>query len=120
MGLAANSAVFTSLMNEVFSGIIGIDVFLYLDDVISESKSVSNHFQTLREVFSRLGQAGLKVKFSKCCFLQKEIKFLGHVLNSQGIFTLDDKVKAVANFPRPQSLENVHRPWAGPGNMARK
>ena len=38
---------------------------------------------------------------SKCRFLQREIKYLGHVLSHEGIKTDPDKIKCIKQYERP-------------------
>jgi len=35
----------------------------------------------------------------KCSFLKKEIKYLGHVVSEKGIFTDEEKISCVKNWP---------------------
>ncbi len=86
---------------------IGNTVYIYLDDIIIASKDVHSHMETLRQVLERLKKVGLKIKMTKCEFLKPRIKFLGHVVDEQGINTVDDKVAAVADFPKPKTVNNV-------------
>ncbi len=106
-GLKGAPITFSRMMNQLFSGMIGNNLFVYLDDVICFNKTIEDHFETLNEVFNRLQQANLKAKLSKCVFLKKNISFLGHRVDSEGIHTADDKINAVKLFPQPKSIENV-------------
>ena len=106
-GLKGAPITFSRMMNNLFSGMVGNNLFVYLDDVICFNKTVEDHFETLHEVFNRLQQANLKAKLSKCVFLKKTISFLGHRVDSEGIHTADDKINAVKLFPQPKSVENV-------------
>lgn len=50
-------------------------------------------------VLERLGEAGLKVKQSKCQIFHREVAFLGHVVLGQGIATDQDKIRVVRDWP---------------------
>ena len=106
-GLRNSPLTFMRLMNTVLSGLIGKDVFCFLDDVIIASNSISEHLHTLSLVLSRFEEAGLKIKLSKCAFLKSEVKFLGHKVDKRGIQTLDDKVAAVKQFPVPTNADQI-------------
>ena len=106
-GLKSAPLTFQRMINTLFADMLGNSVYAYLDDIIIASKSVESHLQTLRSVLQRLHEAGLRVKLSKCEFLKSRITFLGHVVDSEGIHTMDDKVSAVKNFPQPRTIENV-------------
>ena len=103
-GLRNAPLIFQRLINEVFRGMLGKNVFAYLDDVIVVDKNVPDHLSRLSDVFARLKSAGLKVKLTKCQFLKKRLAFLGHVVDSEGLHTSDCKIKAIVDFPRPSSV----------------
>lgn len=44
----------------------------------------------------------LYAKFSKCEFWLQEVKFLGHVISSEGVAIDPSKIEAVMNFGRGQ------------------
>uniref|UniRef100_A0AAV2MC89 Reverse transcriptase n=1 Tax=Knipowitschia caucasica TaxID=637954 RepID=A0AAV2MC89_KNICA len=56
------------------------------------------HLQHLEAVFRSLGQYGLKLRPEKCQLFQRQVKFLVHVVSSQGVSADPDKT---ACSPRP-------------------
>ncbi len=107
MGLRNAPLTFQRRVNSLFSGLIGNGMFCYRDDLISVSKDLESHLHKLDLVFTKLEEAGLKAKLFKCDFLKFRIEFLGHVVDGEGIHTLDSKINAVKHFPTPQNVENV-------------
>ena len=65
------------------------------------------HLHNLGCVLGRLREAGLRVKPSKCRFLQKEVKFLGHVVSENGISTDPGKTEAIQKWPVPLSRREL-------------
>lgn len=59
-------------------------------------------------VFSRLIHHVLKLKPSKCQFLQKQVKYLGHTVSEGGVAPDFDEVKAVADWKRPETVRELH------------
>ena len=106
-GLKGSPLTFTRLVNTVFHGLLGKNVFVYMDDVLVATDSIEEHLEVLQEVFSRLRAAGLKLKLSKCDFLRKEIIYLGHVISQRGVRVNPKKIDAIARFPEPTSKRNV-------------
>lgn len=49
----------------------------------------------------------LYAKFSKCEFWLREVHFLGHVFNENGIHVDPSKIEAVKNWKAPTSLSKV-------------
>ncbi len=107
MGLRNSPLTFMRLMTTVLSGLIGQSVYCYLDDVIIASKDLNEHLQLITEVLTRFSKAGLTIKLNKCQFLKRDIKFLGHRVNGDGIHTSDDKIKAIRDFPTPNSVDDA-------------
>lgn len=106
-GLKSAPITFQRMMNTIFAEEIGKDVYVYLDDVIICGKDLRSHLGSLESVLLKLRDSGLKAKLTKCEFLKSRIKFLGHVVDGDGIHTVEDKILAVKNFPQPKNAENV-------------
>lgn len=92
---------------------------IYLDDVLVYSQNFKDHLHHLRLVFDRFCEAGLKLKPSKCHFGQKEVKYLGHVITTEGIQPDPEKVKVIQEYPAPTSVKEV-RAFMGLTNYYRK
>ncbi len=107
MGLRNAPLTFQRMVNSLFSSLIGNGMFCYLDDLIIVSKDLVSHLHKLDLVFTKLEEAGLKAKLSKCDFLKSRIEFLGHVVDGEGIHMVHSKISAVKHFPTPQNVENV-------------
>jgi hypothetical protein len=84
-GLCNAPATFQRLMALVFSGLIGLDCLIYLDDIIIFGPTFEVHIIRLEKVFARLQAENLKIKLSKCKFGLAAVKFLGHIVTVDGI-----------------------------------
>ena len=82
-GLCNAGATFQRLMDVIMSGLTFEVCLTYLDDVITFSSTIEDHFVRLRMVLKRLRDAGLKLKPSKCNLLQVSVEFLGHVVSGE-------------------------------------
>eukprot|EP00731_Ephydatia_muelleri_P003764 Em0001g3764a len=90
-GLSNAPATFQRLMEQVLAGLHWSTCLVYLDDIIVFSRTVADHLDQLRDVFTRLKNAGLTLKPSKCHLLQMEVRYLGHVVSGKGIQTDPEK-----------------------------
>ena len=104
-GLTNAPATFMHLMQQMFRKYLDESVIVFLDDVLIYSKSKEEHQKHVRTVLQTLRENQLYAKLSKCDFFKKEISFLGHVVNRDGIKMEQTKVDAVKQWPQP---ENVH------------
>ena len=61
----------------------------------------------LEKVLKRLHGAGLKLKPQNCELLPKEVKYLGHIVSSEGIATDPDKIEAIKSWPPPHDVKEL-------------
>lgn len=105
-GLANTPGVFSQLMSIVLNGTEAF-AMAYLDDIRVFSKSPEEHFEHLQKVFDRLREHGLKLKLSKCQFMKGETKYLGFIINKEGIKTDLDKVEVISGTPAPKTIREI-------------
>ncbi|KAI9552561.1 Retrovirus-related Pol polyprotein from transposon 412 [Daphnia sinensis] len=106
-GLCNAPATFQRLMNHILRDVAGQKALVYLDDVIIFSDSFESHLADIREVFSLIKNAGLKLKLKKCQFMKQTVNYLGHVISTNGIGPDPAKVEKLANYKVPTSAEKV-------------
>lgn len=100
-GLVNAPSTFERLMENVLNGLQWTECLVYMDDIISYSSTFHEGLRRLANVFRRLRAANLKLKPSKCIFFQRQVKFLGHIVSSEGIQTDPEKISAVKDWPTP-------------------
>ena len=118
-GLLNAPSCFQRLMECVLRGLNWRIALIYLDDVLVYSRTFDEHLQHLRLVFNRFREAGLKLKPKKCFFGQKNVKFLGHVISSEGVQPDPARIKAIKEYPVPRKVKDV-RALLGLANYYRK
>jgi hypothetical protein len=106
-GLTNAPATFQRLMDRVFYDIKDKYVLVYLDDINIYSSTFEEHMQHLKEVLERFRRANLKLNLDKCHFCKREISFLGHLVNEEGIKPDPTKVDKVKNFPIPTNTTEL-------------
>jgi len=108
-GMCNAPATFQRLMETVLTGLLWDSCFVYIDDLLVCSSTFQEHLQHLRQVFTRLRQAGLRLKARKCLFLREEVPYLGHVVTKEGIKPDPAKTEKVQHFPVPVSVSQVRQ-----------
>ena len=106
-GLKNAGSVFSRLMAIVLTGLIGISVLVYLDDVVVFSVTLDEHFERLRALLERLQEAGLRIKLAKCTFMTYEIKYLGHRVSKDGISVHPDHFEVIEKYPTPKTKKQL-------------
>ena len=112
-------AIFQTLMNKIFSHQIGKSVLVYLDDILVYSKTLEEYVKHLREVFEILKTQKFFCRLHKCHFNDTQMKYLGHLISSDGVRPDPEKVEKVKKWPRPTSMQEV-RSVLGLANYFRK
>ena len=118
-GLCGAPSTFQRCMEMVLRGLQWKTLLFYLDDIIVISSNIEEHFRRLDEVFSRLNQAGLKLKPSKCHLFKHEVLFLGHIVGEQGIKPNPDLVSSIKEWKSPKSTKQVQQ-FLGLANYYRR
>ncbi len=108
-GLNTSAATWQRFIDSVVGSDLSSNVFVYLDDIIIVSKDFDHHEEILTKILNRLMEAGLTINFDKCHFCLPELKYLGYIVNRNGLMVNPEKVSAIAEFPRPTSSTAVKR-----------
>ncbi|CAG9133042.1 unnamed protein product [Plutella xylostella] len=106
-GLANAPAIFQKAMETLLAGIEGVSI--WLDDICCTGPDKQTHLSRLREVFSRLKDAGLRLQKEKCVLFQDSVTYLGYVIDKNGLHTSQEKVDAIVNAPEPTDVTGVKR-----------
>ncbi|KAJ0668169.1 putative nucleotidyltransferase, Ribonuclease H [Helianthus annuus] len=108
-GLANAPAVFMDLMNRVCKPYLDKFVIVFIDDILIYSKMKNEHEQHLRAILELLKKEKLYAKFSKCEFWLREVQFLGHVVNGDGIHVDPTKIEAIKNWETPKTPTEIRQ-----------
>lgn len=57
-------------------------------------------------VFQRLQAHNLKLSQKKCNFIKPSVKFIGHIVNSEGLAADSEKVRAIVDITEEDFLED--------------
>ena len=82
---------------------------LYLDDILVAFRSFNEHLRHLREVFTRLRDAGMRLKPRKCRLLRDEVPCLGHIISIDGVRPDPANIKKVQRYPTPTDTTQIRQ-----------
>ncbi|GKB69446.1 putative nucleotidyltransferase, ribonuclease H [Tanacetum coccineum] len=100
--------VFMDLMNRVCRPYLDKFVIVFIDDILVYSKIREEHEVHLGLVLELLKEEKLYSKFSKCEFLLREVQFLRHVINVDGIHVDPSKIEVGKNWEAPKTPSKIH------------
>ena len=92
-------------MDTILQGIP--NTICYLDDILVTGNSTEAHLNNFEEVLKRLRQHGLRVRPSKCAFMQVSVEYLGHKIDARGVHTTTSKVDAIQKAPIPHNTQQL-------------
>ena len=104
-GVAAAPSIFQRTMENLLQGIPHVSI--YLDDILVTGTSDADHLVTLDKVLSRLKDAGLRLKQSKCKFMLHFVDYLGHRISENGLRPTEEKVRAITEAPPPTEVSQL-------------
>nr|GEV47860.1 putative reverse transcriptase domain-containing protein [Tanacetum cinerariifolium] len=90
--------VFMDLMNRVCRPFLDKFMIVFIDDILIYSKNKEEHEEHLRFILELLQKEKLYAKFSKYEFWLDFVKFLGYMINSQGVHVDPAKVEAIKSW----------------------
>ena len=106
MGLATATDHFQHKMSKLMQDLEFVRV--YLDDLLIVSNNgFTNHISKLRQVFTKLREANLKINGPKCDFAVKELEYLGFIVSTHGIRPSLKKIEAIKNLKSPTTMKQL-------------
>ena len=108
-GLLNAPATFQRLIDGVIGPELRPHAFCYLDDIIVITETSEEHLKWLEAVLDKITQANLTVNPEKCEFCRSEVKYLGYVVNRDGLSVNPEKTEPILSYPAPKNIEQLRR-----------
>ena len=108
-GLKNAGSTYQRMMTRMFESQLGKNIEIYIDDMVVESKVVSEHVGDLEDIFEILRRHKMHLNASKCSFGVGSGKFLGYMVTHGGIEVNHDQVKAINSLQPPRNPKEVQK-----------
>ena len=106
-GITSAPELFQRRMSAMLSGLSG--VLCLMDDVLIFGKDQAEHDDRLIKVLKRIESTGVTLNVNKCEFSKSEVKFLGHIINKEGVKADPAKTRAILDMQPPQNVPEMRR-----------
>ena len=107
MGHRNSPSSFVRMLSQLFRRVPFPSLIYYIDDFLLATKNVDDHIERLDYVLSKLKEAGLKISPEKTKLLQKEVKFVGHIISERGIRIDEDRITPILNLQPPTTVKQL-------------
>lgn len=108
-GLHSAPATFQRLLDQIIGPDLAPRAFAYLDDIVILGRTIEEHLKNLCEVFQRLRRAHLRINAGKCQFVRESLIYLRYIVDKESLRTDPEKIRAIVEFPRPQTVTELRR-----------
>ena len=108
-GLKNTGSTFARMTKAVLGPQLLKNIIAYINDIVVMSKDEGDHIADLKETFTNLREAGLKLNPEKCVFGVSRGKMLGYIIGPKGIRANPDKTKAIISMVEPSTKKEVRK-----------
>lgn len=105
-GLCNSPASFMRMMLSIFGDLNFSTLLCYLDDLLVFAPSEQEALNRLEAVFQRLREHNLKLSPKKCHLLRRSVKFLGHVIDGDGVAVDPGKMEVIVKMTKKDLMED--------------
>ena len=105
-GLTNAPATFQKAMDDCLSPIRDITSNM-IDDVIAWGNTVEEAHKNAENMMSRFRAKGYRLNARKCAWFVTQTRFLGHIIDRNGIQVDTTKIKAILERPMPRTVTEV-------------
>ncbi|XP_037047663.1 uncharacterized protein LOC119082294 [Bradysia coprophila] len=104
-GISPASSIFHSIISKTLQGCKG--AINLIDDILVTGRNKQEHLDNLSEVFKRLKEAGFTLRPNKCEFFKEQVKYLGYIIDKNGLHKDLQKIEAIFKAPRPRDITAI-------------
>ena len=94
-------------MTKILDGLNG--VVCLIDDVLIFGSTQTEHDSRLMAVMERIKAANVTLNPKKCEFSKPQVKFLGHLIDANGIQADPEKTAAISSMKPPRNITELRR-----------
>ena len=105
-GVSTAPSIFQGFISELLEE-FGPTVAVLLDDVLMGAPTLADLVALETRVLAKFSEIGLKLNLDKYAFHQREVTYLGHRIDQNGLHMLEDRVAALQNNEPPTNTTSL-------------
>ncbi|NXI44801.1 POLY protein, partial [Galbula dea] len=86
-----------------------ITILQYVDDLLVAGKNQTEVEKETVRLLNFLGEQGLRASKSKLQFVEKEVKYLGHIIKCGGRQLISERIKGILELPLPRTKKEIRQ-----------
>ena len=106
-GLKTASGIFNRMMRKLLLPLRRNDVYHFMDDILIATETWEEHLQALEAVLTRIEEANLAAKPSKCYIGFDELPYLGHSVGNGKRWPEEEKITKVKEAKLPNTKKEL-------------
>jgi hypothetical protein len=106
-GLTNALATFQNCINDILAPYLNGFCTAYLNSMLIYSNTFEEYQEYVNWDLAAFEKAGLHLEPEKCKFHCQEVKYLGLIINTEGIKMDPEKITAVPDWEAPCNLKNI-------------
>ncbi|CAC5412463.1 unnamed protein product [Mytilus coruscus] len=112
-GLSSAPEEYQRRQDQTVEGLPGVrsivdDILIY-GEGDTEEEAIDDHDRKFRALMERCRERNLKLNKEKLKLKLKEVRFIGHLVTSEGLKPDPEKIRAVMDMPKPTDVSGVRR-----------
>ena len=117
-GLTSAPNTWARLVTKVLLDIPKTKLIVFFDDLLIHSSDLKTHMETVKQVFTLLCKAGLRLNMEKTDWVKMQVKFLGHLISDKGVTVPSEFSQIIKDWQLPKTLKDL-RSFLGKCNYYR-
>jgi hypothetical protein len=106
-GLKMAPSYFQHSMQQVLGSLIGVNCFIYVDDIVIFGDSEDEFCSNLEKVLVRLRQYDIVLRGEKCLMSPNALEVLGYEVNGEGVTMSASKKQGLTDMVQPSNKMNL-------------
>lgn len=108
-GLTGAPATFQRLLDRIIGPEMESFAFAYLDGIVIVTPTFEEHMVWLTKVLDKITAADFTVNPDKCEFCRAQVRYLGFIVQRDGLAVDPEKTRPILEYPAPQNIKQLRR-----------